>query len=339
MKQTPELNGLMKIIDNLPKTNIRLCKMKKENEREVEHEAPAMELDITDHDVVAGSDRHGTFATLNVLNPNSPVAPGFAPEGIDGMRRLFHEDEKQQHIELIAALIIDLFKQGVDALALQEIPSQLEPYYVPFITHLKKLSAENSIQLDWDAFFFSYALTKKPFRDNQDQGCHGFATGLLIKQDIFKLEQVTPVLNGRGSEYKLFSSLSNEFITLINLHGFYGKATETAQYIALSSNKPNTIIMGDTNIPLDNAEAVGIMQKMRGVAVEPSSNQKNTAISSRTLDCFVTKIPHTRFLFNRSCNNLANGETSGYDPFLFSVQQENVVGKDIHANGFDMKTP
>lgn len=286
----------------MPKASIHLCEV---NGSDVK-EAPAFELPISDHDIIVGTNKHGTFATWNSLNPDSPVSPGFAPSGITGLRRLYHESEKQEHIRLVAQMIIDLFLNGVDALALQEIPAKSEPYFKPFMQHLEQLAQENQIELDFDAFNISYAQTKKTLKDGLDQGYHGFATGLLFRKGTFTLNGVTPLAGERGSSYYLTSNKSRENLTVLNTHGDYGQPDNVATEIVSALNNPNTIALGDTNIALTRQEAIAKMTNMKGVVVEPSSNIEGTATSSRTLDCFVTNIPST-YIFKNDCKNYATG--------------------------------
>jgi len=300
----------------MPKATVRLCEV---NANDEISEAPAFDLPISDHDVIVGTNKHGTFGTWNILNANSPVSPGFCPAGITGLRRLHHKEEIQEHIRLVAQMIIDLFQNGVDALALQEVPAKNEQYFEEFVRQLHKISQENGIELDFDSFNESYAQTRKPLKKGADQGYHGFATALLFKKRTFTLSQISALAGERGSSYVLKSTKSNEAITLLNIHGDYGQADKLATEIASALVNPDTMILGDSNIALTKEDAMNKLKQLKGVVVEPSSNREDTPDSLRTLDCFVTNI-QTSYIFNSACKNYAASPSvvSDSDSSLFA---------------------
>jgi hypothetical protein len=330
--QTKEETNLKRLINNMPTASVRLCEVN----GSVVNEAPPAILPITDHDVIVGTNEHGTLGTCNLLNPTSPVSPGFAPAGVTGLRRLHHESEKQEHIRLVARMLIDLIKNGVDALALQEVPAQTTPYFKDFLLHLKQFAQEENIELDFDAFHESIATTKKPLRDNKDQGYHDFATAFLMKKGAFTLDNKTLLSDERGATYSLTSAKSGKNLRVINLHGYYGHANIHAKDILKALNDSNTIVLGDTNIPLSNKEAVADMASLSGVVVEPSSNIEGTADSSRTLDCFVTNI-QTDYIFKEGCKNIATYVSKkNYEPTLFGDTAKIVKPGVVNNSTFNM---
>ena len=298
---------LRQLINNMPTAIVRLCEVKDNGEV---NESLPIALPISDHDIIVGSNKHGTFATWNSLNPDSPVSPGFSPVGVTGLRRIYHEDERQEHIKQISKMVISLFKNGVDALALQEVPAITERYFTPFLLELKKLSDEETINLDFEAFQTSYAQTKKPFKKGVEQGYHGFGTALLFKKNAFYLEGCSILPHGRGSLYSLKSAKSNDTLNLININGDYNQAESLVVQIFNYLSIPNTIIAGDTNIAIANEKIVEQLRGMHGVVVEPTTNRIDTPERSRTLDCFVTTIL-TSYIYKTGSKNYANSEITG----------------------------
>lgn len=313
------MTGLKKLVNNMPKAVVRLCEV---NNQQV-NEAPPFELLISDHDIIVGKNRHGVFATWNILNPDSPVSPGFAPAGITGLRCLHHEAEKQEHIILVAKMVVDLMKCGVDAVALQEVPANNNHYFTLFVQTLARLAEENNIVLGFDGFHRSYAQTKKPVKNGVDRGYHGFATALLFKEKSFILNEVTLLPGERGTSCSLFSTKSNENLTIINIHGDYGLSDSLASEIVLAINSSSTMVLGDTNIALTEIDAVAKLAEIKGVVVESSSNIAGTPDSLRTLGCFVTNIP-TRYVLKKGCNNFAT---------TFFAHKQDYLGDVASASG------
>ena len=302
---------LHKLVNDLPIVRIHLGQeVKDEKSKEITFK-PLCEINaqLSDHDILVGSNEHGTIATWNMWNQDSPVSPGFVPATVKDAARLYIKEEKNQHIELVAKRIIDLLANGVDAVALQEAPMD-SVYKAMFIAVLKKLAKEAALELDFDAFEKSYTQTKKPLKGGKDNGYHEFATALLFKSNAFTLEKIASFAEGRGSEYALTSAKSKKNLTLINFHGDYGQALVSAQQLFTACSKPDVMVVGDTNIPLTNEKAIEQLKSVPGVVVEPATNRNDIANAARTLDCFVTAIPQTTYIYKIAMKNYAKNETN-----------------------------
>jgi hypothetical protein len=273
------MRHIKQILNDIPALDVHLCKLSRQNQ--IEHEVLANRA-LSDHDLIVGSNHHGLFATWNMLNPDSPVSPGFNPEGFKGIYKLYYEEERQQHIRLVAEVLIKLLEEGVGAIALQELPAMNSAYFEIFLYALHSLAAEKQLAIDFDAFLRSYSLTRRTAQDYNK-----FATALLIRAESFKLKEVTPVLNERGADYLLYSLKSNKPIHLINIHGDYEKAEILAEFLA-EKNTNDTLIMGDTNIALSKKDVLKTIANIKGCCFTPSSNLPDTDESSLTLDCLLT---------------------------------------------------
>lgn len=263
-----------------------------------------VERPATDHDIYIGHNLFGTFATINMLNPNSPFSPGYAPAGIKGLQRMEGDRSKLAHIILMVQFIVNLLKHGVDAVAIQEIPCQSDPFYPLFIENLKSYSAESGIELDFDILSRTYNQTHKTESTPEKNQLHGFATGFLAKQNVFTLEKASVILYGRGSEYNLTNISTGASFTLTNLHGDYKRQDQTANYIKSALEVKNMMVVGDTNIAI-NHSAMNTLKCMKGLVAQPIINDPCTDEANMTVDCFVTLV-ETTILCNEHCKNLAN---------------------------------
>lgn len=296
------LENLQKQIDHMPQLSTRLCTRNKNGEviHEVEVNRP-----VSDHDILVNASVHGIIATWNILNPDSPVSPGFNPEGYEGLYYLASEEDKHRHITQIAETLIQLFTNGVDGVALQEVPEQGSPYFALFRQELICKALAARIDLDFDAFHASYALTKK----NNSSSYNRFATAFLMKKDAFELKQITPVLSERGSDYWLYSIKSKQDIHAINLHGDYVHSEDLAQYLYQLHKAANTLVMGDTNIPLSQRQALELIAQTRGICTVPSMNLPKTMDKHKTLDCILSTEPSI-YLYIKALKNYAQSTES-----------------------------
>jgi len=299
---------LRKHVENMPTTSVRLGVEKPDGKID---EASALDftIPISDHDVILASNKNGVFATWNILNPDSPVASGILPKGTTGLRRLYIEEQRQEHLNQVARFIIELFKLDVDAIALQEVPDKKNnTYFADFLEKLNSLAKENNIDYDF-ALEKSYRQTKKPLKNGNEQGYHGFGTAILFNPNNIKLNNVTPHPDGRGATYSLHSYKSKEDFNLVNLHGDYAKHSELIEFIASEFKKPNTMILGDTNIALSYDKTVSQFKFLTGVSIEPTTNLEGTPNDKRTLDCIVSNIA-SNYIYKKKdgCSNYASLE-------------------------------
>ncbi|MDP1603582.1 MAG: hypothetical protein Q8M03_09990 [Legionella sp.] len=272
---------LKQVLNDIPQLDIHLCKLNRQNQ--IKHEVIVRRA-LSDHDPIIGSNQHGIFASWNLLNPDSPVSPGFNPEGFKGIYMLYYEEERLQHMQLLAEVLVKLLEQGVEAIALQEVPAMNSVYFKTFWEALHSMANEKQLAIDFDAFVQSYSLTRR-----KDQDYNKFGTALLMRAKSFKLKEITPILYERGADYLLYSLKSNKALHLINIHADYEKSEILAEFLMEKTNALDTLIMGDTNIALSKKEILKTIATMKGYCFTPSCNHPDTDESSLTLDCLLTR--------------------------------------------------
>lgn len=205
---------------------------------------------ITDHPPIQQKTAWGIMASMNILNPGSPLAPSAQINGVTALPK-----EGKQQMEAMAEYIVQLFKNGVELLALQEVPN---PYEIPhpnnhdhLINKLKALVGNTQL-IDVDALSQQWLKT----------GTHTFGTSLLYNPNRFSINQnKTPSLDGRAAVYKITDLATSVQISIANVHGDFSQQIKTQQYI----NQFDGIAMGDANLrtmtPSQNPIAICSLEK------------------------------------------------------------------------------
>lgn len=292
--------AIQDVISSMQTRSLHLCK--KSNSGEIEDEIQ-IQRPISDHDIIVQVTPLGNIATWNILNPDSPVSPGFLPIDHQGFYKLCTDTDKYQHMQDIAFTIGRLFAAGVDAIVLQEIPASETQNFSNFIRELNNAAYRYDVEFDIAGFLDSLYRTKKPNSNEY----HNFSMGLLVK-GYSKLSFISalPLYNERAVAYELLSKPSSEKLHLINIHGDYVNSFALSQNIKNDLVKyNNSIIAGDMNIPLSNMQSLGVMADLAGYCITPSMNRKDTDEKSNTLDCILSLMKSSKILVNGDLKNYA----------------------------------
>ncbi len=200
---------------------------------------------ITDHPPLIQNTYFGPIATINILNPGSPLAP---PMQINGVQCL--PSNGQQQMELMAAYLFKMFEKGVGLLALQEVPDPGAQknaagknnfdYLFEALDKLnkgKRLVDVNALRNQW--------INTKP---------HAFGTSILYNPALFThvekdsshlLKDHAVVTAQRAVIYKA-TTKSGDMVMVANVHGDFKKQAETIDFVT----KFDGFCLGDLNVTL-----------------------------------------------------------------------------------------
>lgn len=215
---------------------------------------------ITDHPPLIQNTVWGAMATINILNPGSPLAP---PLQIGGVKTLPSDGKAQ--MEKMGQYIYSMFQQSVGFLALQEVPDPKSPQFEHLIKELRRLDSGSKL-IDVNALKSQWLKT----------GNHTFGTSILYNTNRFSIVQgATPALVNRASEYVLRDLSTKTLITVANIHGDFNQQQGTTNYI----NTFDGICLGDANLSQFNASVNTLVLQSAdkpGVTVEGVLRHVNT---------------------------------------------------------------
>ncbi|KTC65855.1 Uncharacterised protein (plasmid) [Legionella adelaidensis] len=195
---------------------------------------------ITDHQPMVQRTAFGTLATLNILHPNSPIAPSLkSPLGIT-----YLEDQVSATDRMAAMadyIYTMLHTGGVDLIALQEVPAPGTPEF-------------DALQLQLNICDESAWILSDIAKHWKQTGTHKFGTTVLYKRGKFSIDPVDPhdasdyrnkpCLNNRGQIHKVKEIATGREFHIVNIHGDFTKQAETALFI----ENFNGIVLGDANL-------------------------------------------------------------------------------------------
>ncbi len=184
---------------------------------------------ITDHPPIVQNTLWGAIATINILNPGSPLAP---PTQVNGVTALPANGKVQ--MEAMAQYIFQMFQQGVGLLALQEVPPPGTPNFQYLYAELNRLAAGSNL-IDVQSLASHWLKT----------GTHAFGTTILTNPNQFKLTGGAMTdLNNRAGVYNVTALPSGQIIPIANIHGDFKTQLDTAAY----ANQFDGLCLGDLNI-------------------------------------------------------------------------------------------
>lgn len=238
-------------------------------------------LEISDHHPIFVETVHGVIGTFNLWCSSAPISPVKLPEGKTGIFRLHNVEDRNLQIDLLAEYIIDMFKAGLGALMLQEIPDVTGVYFERLCTKLSELhEQDSSLDLGLLGLRESYRAPSRNATSTHDFGC-----GILVNSKCFKLGtgDVPAVLKGRGFIYSLASEETETPLFLHNIHGNYVDSPELASYIKKTATG-NHIVGGDLNIPVTDKEAIATMASLPGFSSLPPAVHSGIMERNKTID-------------------------------------------------------
>ncbi|WP_133128244.1 hypothetical protein [Legionella nagasakiensis] len=96
----------------------------------------------TDHPPMIQNTAVGTIATMNILNPGSPLAPPVAQALFGTTRALEPTVDGNERMKQMARYIYKMAQQGVGLLALQEVPPPGSPEFTALKKELNQLNQQ-----------------------------------------------------------------------------------------------------------------------------------------------------------------------------------------------------
>lgn len=229
-----------------------------------QHGAAQVTRPITDHPPIIQNTLWGAIATINILNPGSPLAP---PAQVNGVTTL--PPNGQAQMEEMAEYIFKMFQQGVGLLALQEVPP---PGTANFNYLLNKLTALNATSnlIDVSSLSSHWLQT----------GTHEFGTTILTNPNQFKLAVGARAdLNNRAGVYSVTAQPSGQIIPVVNIHGDFKNQQGTAAY----ANHFDGLCLGDLNISQTTMRANPNPQVLQSIEA-PSIVVEGLIRQARTVD-------------------------------------------------------
>lgn len=218
---------------------------------------------ITDHPPIIQNTVAGAIASLNILNPGSPLAP---PAVIDGVRTLPSNGHVQ--MEAMAEYIFKIFQQGVGLLALQEVPTKGTANFISLINKLRSLVGTSNL-INVDDLANQWLQT----------GSHPFGTSILCNPGMFTIEKgCSHDLNNRVGRYDVRAA-NGDVIPVANIHGDFTQQPDTVRYIGNFDG----FCLGDTNIAYHTYRPISDPDALHSI-VQPEIEIEGISRRVNTLD-------------------------------------------------------
>jgi hypothetical protein len=261
---------------------------------------------ITDHPAMIQNTVIGPIATLNVLNPDSPIAPAFVSDGISK----YPADGKTQMV-FMAGYIINMFKKGVCMLALQEIPPPNTPAFNVLVGALKNLDPDSKY-INPDDLARLWAATKGT----------RFGASILYNPNVLHIQNPGRTqLEGRAVVYESTVIATGQVIPVAVLHGDYTKSAATTDFIA----RFNGFCLGDTNLLKTQIQPGRGIAHTQGTLAIQSIEIPQVIIGTNKLEMETVDI--IQDTFSRHVNPKFDPDVTQITPAVFDAYQEFATAK------------